>query len=152
MNVADDYKMPVFREAAQEFSAFLESQWAFPDLLWVFREDVCQRGRRFFVRFPVPEENKGIAEKLYDQGVERGLGVRLEALCLLGSRTCCYVWLPSDEVDASYAMLSGLKFSVPTSPEVAQPVRSGLSWWVHRWLESRERFNAVVEQLPLRAG
>lgn len=152
MSAAKDYELPVFGEAAREFSAFLESQGAAPGLLWVFREDVCQRGRRVFVRVPVPAENEEIAGGLYERGVKRGLGVRLDALCLLGSRTCCYVWVPSDEEDASYAMLSGLKLSTPAEPEAARAVRSKLLWRAYKWLESREKFKGIVEQVPRRAG
>jgi hypothetical protein len=152
MSVAPEYEMPVFGEAARQFGGFLVSQRLSPDLLWVFREDVCGRNQQLPVKIPTPEENAGHVESLYNLGVSRGLGARLDVLCLLGSRPCCYVWLPSDEEDASYAMLSGLKFSVPTEPMVAQAVESSLPWRVYKWLERGEAFKGIVEQVPPRAG
>ena len=152
MSVTTEHKMPVFGEAVEQFGGFLASQGLSPDLLWVFREDVCWRKQRLFVKVPVSEENAGNVERLYNLGVNHGLGVRLDVLCLLGSRPCCYVWLPSDEEDASYAMLSGLKLSAPTEPVIAQAVRSGLLWRAYKWLEGGEAFKGIVEQVPQRAG
>ena len=140
--------MPVFGEAVRQFGGFLESQGLSSDLLWVFREDVCRRRQHLFVKVPVPKENFGDVERLYNLGVSRGLGVRLDVLCLLDSRPCCYVWLPSDEEDAAYAMLSGLKLSVPTEPVIAQAVRNGLLWRAYKWLERSEVFAGIVERIP----
>jgi len=144
--------MPVFGEAVRQFGGFLAGQGRSSDLLWVFREDVCWRNQQLLVKIPAPEENARHVESLYNLGVNRGLGVRLDVLCLLGSHPCCYVWLPSDEEDASYAMLSGLKLSVPTEPMVAQAVESALLWRVYKRLERGEAFKGIVEQVPLRAG
>jgi hypothetical protein len=144
--------MPVFGEAVQQFGGFLVSQGLSADVLWVFREDVCWRQQQLLVKVPVPEENIGDVGRLYNLGVNRGLGVRLEVLCLLGSRPCCYVWLPSDEEDASYALLSGLKLSVPTEPVVAHAVSGGLLWRIYKWFERSEAFTGIVEQVPRRAG
>lgn len=152
MSVATEYEMPVFGEAVQQFGGFLVSQGLSPDLLWVFREDVCRRKRRLFIKVPVSEENFGDVERLYHLGVSRGLGVRLDVLCLLGSSPCCYVWVPSDEEAASYAMLSGLKLSVPTEPVIARAVRNRVLWRAYKWLERSETFTGIVEQVPRRAG
>ncbi|MDQ3816427.1 MAG: hypothetical protein M3362_01900 [Acidobacteriota bacterium] len=144
--------MPAFGEAVQQFGGFLLIQGLSSGLLWVFREDVCWRKQRLLVKVPVPEENARYAESLYNAGVNRGLGVRLDVLCLLGSRPCCYIWVPSDEEDASYAMLSGLKLSVPTEPVMARAVSNGSLWRAYKWLEGREAFTGIVEQVPRRAG
>src|SRR5215216_1241281 len=93
VSVATEYEMPAFGEAVQQFGGFLVSQGLSSDLLWVFREDVCWRKQQLFVKVPVPEGNVGDVERLYNLGVARGLGVRLDVLCLLSSRPCCYVWL-----------------------------------------------------------
>lgn len=152
MSVATGHEMPVFGEAVRRFGGFLVSRGLSPDLLWVFREDVYLRHQRLLVKVPLPERNIGDVKRLYALGVNRGLGVRLDVLCLLGVRPCCYVWLPSDEEDASYAMLSGLKLSVPTEPAVAHAVRSRLLWHTYKWLERGEGFKGVVEQVPRREG
>ncbi len=94
MSVATEYGMPAFGEAARRFGEFLLSRRLSSDLLWVFREGVCRRKQRLLVKVPVPEENAGHAESHYNAGVNRGLSVGLDVLCLLGSRPCCYVWLP----------------------------------------------------------
>jgi hypothetical protein len=152
VSVAAEYEMPSFGEAVQQFGGFLASQGQSSDLLWVFREDVCRRKQQLFVKVPVPEEDSGDVERLYNLGISRGLGVRLDVLCLLGSRPCCYVWLPSDEEGASYAMLSGFKLSVPTEPVIARAVRNRLLWRAYKWLERSEAFTGIVEQVPRRAG
>lgn len=151
-SISTAYEMPVFSEAAREFSGFLVSQGVSAELLWVFREDVCWYRQRLLVKVPVPEENTSIVQALYERGVERGLGVRLEVLCVLAGRPCCYIWLPADEEDASYAMLTGLKMGLPIRPIVAQPVNNGLRWRICKWLESRERFKGMVAELPRRAS
>lgn len=152
MSIATEHEMPAFGEAAGQFGGFLASRGLAADLLWVFREDVCWRRQRVLVKAPVPEENTCDVERFYNLGVSRGLGVRLDVLCLLGPRPCCYVWLPADEEDASYALLSGLKFSVPTRPAVAQAVRSGLLWRAYKWLERSEASAGIVAQVPRRAA
>lgn len=152
MSVATEHKMPIFGEAVEQFGGFLVSQGLSSELLWVFREDVCWRQQRLFVKVPVAEGNVGSVEKLYNLGVNRGLGVRLDVLCLLDTRACCYAWLPSDEEDASYAMLSGLKLSVPVEPMVAHAVRSELLWRAYKWLERSETFTGIAKQVPRRAA
>ena len=152
MSADAEYEFPHFYEAARQFGDFLESQTLSSELLWIFREDVCWRKRQLFIKIPLPEENKQRAESLYNLGVTRGLGVRMEALCLLDSHPCCYIWLPSDEIDASYAMLSGLKMSVPTKPLKSHPVKSELLWRIYKWQESKEKFKGIVEEIPLRSS
>ena len=152
MSVAAEYEMPVFGEAVRQFGDFLVSQRLPSEGPWVFREDVCWRQRQLFVKVPIPEENIGDVESRYNLGVNRGLGVQLNVLCLLGTRPCCYIWLPSDEEDAAYAMTSGLTLSVPTQPVKAREVKSGLLWGAYKWQERSEAFTGIVERVPRRAG
>lgn len=143
--------LPCFEDAAASFRQFIESQGHCPRLCWIFREDVVERRRRLFVRMP-GAESEAEAKRLYDEGVRRGLGVALEVFCFIGWRPLAYVWLPQDEEDASYRMLSGLKMSVPVGEEYRTivEVRSSLRWMLLRWLESRDGKYKRADQIPRR--
>jgi hypothetical protein len=141
---------PAFNEAVHQFQEFLISQNVSSDLLWVFREDASSHKRRILIKEPLPPENIRAIESLYERGTERGLGVRLEALCLLDYRPCCYIWLPEDEVDASYAVLSGLKMAMPVDLLAARSVRNALAWRIYSWLDKKLGFNGLANALPRR--
>jgi len=123
-------EIPTFSNATKQFRDFLAGQNLSPEFLWVFREDVVWRKRRILVKEPLPKENDGIVEALYERGRQRDLGIRLETLCLLGSHPCCYIWLPKDQMYAEYALLLMSKFiiSVPTDLKRAESVRKPVIW------------------------
>lgn len=141
-------QMPVFGDAIKKFQKFLVTHHVSSELLWVFREDVTSRKRRVFVKEPLPSENARLAESLYERGCQRGLGVQLDALCLLGSRPCCYILLPEDELDAQYMMVKGLKLSVPTDWLHARSIKSNLVWGIYVWLDELSGWNKGQERLP----
>src|SRR5215207_6044566 len=97
--------LPTFAEATEQLRAFLRSQQLSAEPLWVFREDVTSYKQRFLVKEPLPPENQGLVELFYERGRQRGYGVRLEVLCVLGKRPCCYIWLPKDRMEAEYALM-----------------------------------------------
>jgi hypothetical protein len=149
MSAQPNPQMPAFNEAVEHFRKLLVSQQISSELLWVFREDVTSHKRRVLVKEPLPFENERIAALLYERGCQRGLGVQLDVFCLLGSRPCCYIWLPEDEYDAHY-MIGNLKLSVPTDLLPARSVNSNLMWRVHVWLDERSGWNKAGERLPRR--
>ena len=148
MSTESNPQMPVFGEAVKKFQKFLVSQHVSSELLWIFREDVISRKRRVLIKEPLPSENTRLVESLYERGCQRGLGVQLDMFCLLGSRPCCYVWLPEDEIDAQYMMVGGLKLSVPKDWLHARWVKSNLVWRVHVWLDEQSGWNKAEDRLP----
>src|SRR5690348_9405728 len=96
--------LPSFTEAGATFAAFLEREGAPAQLLWIDREDVTSYRREIWVRVCDPSEAVRRAEARYEAGRKHGLGVSLRAVCKVGAATACYVWVPKDEMDASYAM------------------------------------------------
>jgi hypothetical protein len=139
-----------FETAMEVFRRFIVEQGLPERTAWVFREDVTSRGRRIAVRWPVPPLNESAVRDRYETGARRGLGLRLEVLCLLNDVSCCVIWVPEDDLAASYAMLSGLKFAVPTDPITARPVRNSLTWWWICWRDRRARSGWVAESLQPR--
>lgn len=108
-----DYQPPPFPGAVDKFKAFLSQQGRRTDLMWICRGDVVELWPHTYVRLPA-FGNEPLMEQHYHKGIDRGLGIRLQVFCFLADRPCCYVWLPKDEKDASYAMLPGLSFNVPS--------------------------------------
>jgi hypothetical protein len=110
--------MPVtetFDEACLSLSDFLRREHQpSGELLWLCREDVTGIRRRIFIHPSPPSRNRDLYRQHYEFGVRQGRGVRVEVQFFLAFRPCCYVWVPRDDIDAQYAMLSdGLKFSIP---------------------------------------
>ena len=152
MSVETETEVPALPNAVRQCQDFLTGQNISPALLWVFREDVVWRKRRILVKEPLPAENERRVESLYESGRRRDLGIRLEVLCLLGSRPCCYVWLPKDQTDAEYALLlmSKLIISVPTDLRAAESVKNPLAWRWQRLVEGGVGWESMVERLPRR--
>ena len=152
MSVETETEVPAFPDAVRQCQDFLTGQNISSDLLWVYREDVAWRKRRILVRYPLPAENERLVESLYERGRRRDLGIRLEVLCLLGPRPCCYVWLPQGRTDAEYALLLTSKFiiSVPTDLRNAESVKNPLAWRWHKLVEGGTGRESIVERLPRR--
>ena len=112
MSAEPEPEIPIFSEAIKQLKDFLAGQNLSSEFQWVFREDVVWRKQRILVKEPLPKENERIVESLYERGRQRDLGIRLETLCLLGLRPCCYVWIPKDQMDAEYALLLMSKFII----------------------------------------
>jgi hypothetical protein len=139
-----------FAEASTQFQAFLSQESVSSDLVWIFREDVVSRQYHILVKEPLPQRNVEIAETLFHRGWERGLGVSFEVLCLLGTRHCCYVWLPNDAREAELHMLAGLKMSVLTDLPTATSVHSRLKWRWLRLLDDKSFWSLLPGPLPQR--
>ncbi len=122
------------------------------DLFWVFREDVLPHQHHILVKEPLPKENERIAASIYERGVQRDLGVRLDALCVLGERTCCYVWLPEDHMDAKGALVVGSQcmIGVPTHWTYGESVRDALVWQAYQAFEPASDLRETIERLPRR--
>jgi len=144
------HTVPAFDHAIDSFELFLTEQGQSGNVLWIFRENITWHGGKFFVKFPLSEENRSLVAQLYKRGCERGLGVLIDMFCLVSSQPCCYIWLPQNERDAELALLAGLKLSAPSKPQVAQPVFSDALWRFHTWLGRRSGAERWLDRLPRR--
>lgn len=145
--------LPSFAEAVATFTTFLDREGAPTQLLWVDREDVTSHRLQIWVRISGVSEAARRAEARYEAGRENGLGVSLRAVCKVGESAACYVWVPKNEIDASYAMQPrSLKCQVPVPLISASVVRSSIHWHLRRALNGSRPFgNSLVSELPNRA-
>ena len=143
-------EVPPFAEAVDSFRAFLAREGHATEIQWVFREDIIHRWPKCYVKVPLKCEVASI-ERLYDDGILRGLGITLNMFCLLDGLPCCYVWLPKDKKVANYRMLNRcLKLSIPTESgcPTAIPIRSRLRWMWLKWREHRDRRVNWADEIP----
>ena len=154
MTTESRLEIPAFNEAVKQFQDYLAEHDISPAILWVFREDVVYCKGRLCIKEPLSRENPKIVESLYERAREQGSGIRFEMLCLLGSRPCCYIWLPQDPMDRSYSLLLVSKFAVgvPLDPHPARLIRNPLAWQLYKLLEGEtEGASALlVDRLPRR--
>lgn len=152
--------LPSFDAAVAQFQNFLSEHGITGAIIWVFREDfVCRvmtlswgsriRDRRIWVKVPIPAENERIARQHYTVAAERGYGASFEVLCLLENRPCCYLWSPHDKSEAEYAMLRGLKFTIPEHLDYGRPVRNTI-WWQILAAFDRKTEDCWTYQVPAR--
>ena len=120
-------EIPEFRVATSYFRRFLMEQGHPDDLVWVFRDDLWLRGpNNVWMRFPPPAENNSLAEKVYDEGRERGL-VEIAAVATAGSRAATTVWFPKYPEEGVQGWSQGLKLAI-RQPLPAAKVVGGLMW------------------------
>lgn len=152
--------MPVthtFDEACVALSDFLQREdWSCVELLWLCREDVTGVRRRIFVHPSPPSANRDLYIQHYERGARQSRGVRLDVLFILGSRACCYVWVPRDDTDASCAMLSDeLRLSIPCRetkfPIAAKQCRTGLGFYFCRIFSRLRGESPIVQDFPSRS-
>jgi len=143
--------LPPFDEAVEQFCSFIKGQGRNDRIVWIFRQDVIEIGRRIFVRLPLSDDEQLVAVK-YQEGVRRGLGVALQVYCWVDDRPLCYIWNPKDQMDAEYRMLSGLKLSVPSDPDsrFVTGVKSGIYWRYLVWRERRRTQHNWADDIPCR--
>jgi hypothetical protein len=138
---------PPFEEAVSRLQAFLASKAHPTDIAWVFRDDLTSNRRGVWVRLPLHGDNGVWAGRCYEIGLKKGLGIWLQMLFVLGNVSYCCVWFPVDEADAEYAMLAGLKLSVPETLPVAHPGKAGLAWWLRSTFNSLQGAEGLVHEV-----
>ncbi len=143
---------PPYGVALAAFLRFMEEQGFSTELVWVFREDVTNCRRRYWVRVPVPEINSVLAQLYFEQGRQNGLGVTLEVLGRLEGRSACFVYWPENEEAASYAMQGPLKLKVPAETINIIPVRWRWQWAAQCWLNRRRQCDFFSTLLPSRGA
>ena len=143
-------EVPNFQSAINQLIEFLNSQGFSSEPLWIFREDVAWRNDAIFVKVPLRTKDGKTVESIYNIGVERNLGLRLEVLCLLNSHPCCYVWLPSDEIAAEEngLLMSRFIVSIPNPLKVAESTGSALIFKWYKLLEGKIYQCGQINRVP----
>lgn len=117
-----------FQQAIETFQRFLTEQERPATLYWFFRNDLLLYKRQVFLRWPLPKDNRQLAEEVYQLGRKKGLGLALEVYCFDRHNAYCYVLVPEDEADAEALMMTELKLSFTTSPHRVWKIRTKWLW------------------------
>jgi hypothetical protein len=132
-------------EAAEKFKKFLSIQCWPETIRWLTHDNVLvDRQGEFWVR------ERGTmalehAELRYSEGVERNLGVALNAVCATDTETFASVFIPADDLDRQYHLMGRvLKLSVPASRKSAVTVKNPVKWWI---LALRNKRRSMMREL-----
>jgi hypothetical protein len=126
---------PTFEEACNRFRKFLSATKWPEEFVWLRPDDVLVTSQRFFfVKSPASASNQAHYRKQFETGMERELGVEIQALSKSKAKTYCFVWTPTDEDESTRYMMpitgDYLKMSIPTrrSMLLAKEIRSDICW------------------------
>lgn len=123
-------QIPAFEDALQQFRAFLRAQGHADTLLWAFRDDLYFPDRATcFVRDPLPGENAGLVEKVFEEGRAAGL-VELKAIAISRDVTLATVWFPGKPEEAVQGWSSGMKLAIVEPPPRPHFIGAGIRWWL----------------------
>ena len=116
-------------QASNGFSKFLKDNGYPHRVVWAGRSNVIWDGRRLWVREPSTWDS---ATRLYKLGIERGLGVCVQAFGETENSTIATVFVPKDDDERQRALtpLGGLKMNAWVKSVPAHRVRSNLLWIV----------------------
>ncbi len=125
-----DPKLPeTFSDAERGFKRFLASQ-NYPDsICWLTPGDlVIAQNRHYWARKRGAKQSE-IAALQYRFGVQRNLGILLEAVCATETETFARVFIPEDDIDAQYRLIGrGLKLSCPVERYRMSAVTNPVHW------------------------
>jgi hypothetical protein len=106
-----------FSEAEQKFGHFLNTNGYPASIRWIMSDQILPGDdRHHFIRATGAEEAFTEMERRYKEGLNRGLGISLHAICATQAETVASIYIPTNTTDAQYRMIGrGLKLSCPTS-------------------------------------
>jgi hypothetical protein len=139
-----------FQQAVNSLRDFLAEQRKPATVCWVFRDDVFQYKRQVFVKWPLPEDNEAKAERLYEMGRERELGLAIEVFCFDKRQAYCYVFIPEDAYESEALMLTELKLSYSESDRSVIRVRTKWLWRAVKTVFPRSSSFTWADFIPLR--
>ena len=124
--------------AEERFRTFLATHNYPTTICWLMPGDVvADRDRHFWVRKRGAEATKH-ATLQYSVGLERNVGVELEAVCATETETFASVFIPEDAIDAQrYLMGRGLKLTCPVERNATSAITNPLKWRLLRWWNIR---------------
>ena len=122
------------REAEEKFRSILRRENYPETICWLIPGDVvASNGPHYWVRKRGTEAQQYAATR-YAEGVDRGLGILLRAICATNAETFATVFVPKDLVDAQYHLLGpGLRVSCPVERHSATAITQPLRWQWLRW-------------------
>jgi hypothetical protein len=147
---------PSFDDSVSRFKEFLLKTGYPQEIIWITCADVIFTGGPvIYVRMPVPATNKPKVRKRYDLALQEKRGVLLAALCCVEGFTCCFVWMPSSDLEAESALMpsdpSDVKLSVPAQPgrHSVVIIRNRLRWFClklkhHRVQKGQREFSHLT--------
>jgi len=123
-----------FEEAVARFEVFLKENGYSANLIWVEPSDLVLSGQHsIYVKLPAPTNNLTRARDRFKRGISDGLGITFGTICDLSNATCCYAWVPKDEIDQQYHLMGrGLKVTAGTGLSRLNGIVVGsqLRWWL----------------------
>ncbi|MGD0736073.1 MAG: hypothetical protein ABR976_13045 [Terracidiphilus sp.] len=119
-----------FRESAEKFSRFLAENGHPSRIRWITAYQILLGdNRQHFIRASGAEEALEVAQLRYNTGLNRGLGILLQAICVTKDETIASVYTPTDKTDAEYRRIRPcLKLSCPTELTPATVVVDQVEW------------------------
>ena len=125
--------------AEEKFRTFLAAQNYPTTICWLMPGDVvADRNRHFWVRKRGAEATRYAAAQ-YSVGLERNVGVELEAICATDMDTFASVFIPEDAMEAErYLMGRCLKLTCPIERNATSAVTNPLKWKLLWWWNIRQ--------------
>ena len=130
---------PALQDAIPRLQEFLQEHGWPQEVAFVGEDELIWAGDYFWVRLRKAANES--ARDAYDNGLRRGLGVALNAVCTDSRSTYAHVYVPRDDRDRQEHMLAvnGLKLSVPLRRSHARSVRNPALWAALRLFHRRSR-------------
>jgi hypothetical protein len=121
------YDMSSFEDAVASFRHFLDENGHPTDLFWVFRDDVWKRSPTdVLLKYPVSRDNILLAQKVFDEGRERGL-LDVHAVATAAGKVAATVWFPKFPSEEVQGWDRGMKLSL------AEPLPRAKTIGALRW-------------------
>jgi hypothetical protein len=119
-----------FDEAIAGFREFLRAQGLPDQIRWVTQRSVLISSRGFYwIKFQNIADDLAIAHETYVKGINRGMGISINALCKTEANTFAYIFVPEDQEEAERLLIGGLKLSVPINIPKAKLIDNPFAWW-----------------------
>lgn len=136
--------------AEEKFSRFLQSNGYPPKIRWVVADSiVLGNGCHCWIADRYRDSGLAEAKRRYTEGVVKGLGITLRAVCASDTETFATVFIPADDTDAQYHLMGRcLKMSCPVTVTRASIVSNPIRW-LYLELRNRERSRIWRESFEL---
>ena len=125
---------PHFDEAIRRLRAFMQGQGWPESIVWRRTDDVLQLpGPTVIVRARAESTANAWARRYYDEGVRAGVGISLNAACIVHGHTCATIFWTHDEQTAELGMIPKCGLKVGYSERILEARSHGaIRWWVDR--------------------
>ena len=151
--------MESFQEAKSLFVEFLIKNNTPNNLFWIFRDEVLTIGAITFIFSSNQIENERIVNQIYNEGIKRNLGITLSGYSFSSKYTFAYIWIPTDENDASFHLQNnGLKLSISNENiwKLKQNqilIKNTIIWKILKtMLKKKLNSNIFLHEIPLKSN